>query len=118
MPHAIDQEALGFQCYGPDLDNCWETLVWEYRAKEYPHLILVTAQTSHGTNGTITQGELAAIVTAMRNRAQEPISFDEEDPDNPETFPNRQDPNEADLRFKDEKRFPVCPCIFPSQATS
>ncbi|KAL4807445.1 hypothetical protein BDV18DRAFT_102423 [Aspergillus unguis] len=112
MPHGIDQHTLGFSRPGSYLDNCWMSRIWEYLPVDgtvYPHVIPITLQTSHGMNGSITQGELAVIIRAMRNRSRQPAVFDEEaDPDDLDKWPVSIDAmDEEALLFKNEKRFPV-----------
>jgi hypothetical protein len=61
-----------------------------------PHVILITAQDCNGRDGSILLGELAQIITAMRNRAIQP-RVDE----NGEELLPRQ------LEFEEEEKFPV-----------
>jgi hypothetical protein len=59
----------------------------------HPHIILMTV---HFCNGSMLFGELASIIMAMRNRADQP-KIDE---DGKELLPRQ-------LEFENEERFPV-----------
>jgi hypothetical protein len=81
--------------------------VWE---KEPPHVIVLSKQSQTGTDNSIMYGELAQLVTIMRNRACQPeeVLIDED-----QTFEDEQE--EQDARwpvrskyvFRLEQRFPV-----------
>ncbi|KAL4782565.1 hypothetical protein BJX76DRAFT_369111 [Aspergillus varians] len=95
-PHALNVETRGKRSNGSPL---------------YPHLILLGVQSCNGNANTISLGEFTSIVTAMRCRAYQPASFNEEailvgdakQSANGNPAPDREDR----LAFKDEKRFPV-----------
>lgn len=111
-------ETRGFERLGGSLKILWETRIYGYNKKRpdgstlYPHLILLGVQSCNGHANSISLGELTTIVTAMRCRAHQPATFDEdailvgdvEQSTNGEPEPASED----QLAFKDEKRFPVC----------
>ncbi len=120
VPHPFNRKAFGISRHGPNIHNCWESYIFEYMATTgppnyatlYPHLIMVTFNSCTGHDGWITHGELASIVTAMRNRAIQPAPefFDaQEQMDCFEGQLNehgsRIDPSR--LAFKHERTFPV-----------
>jgi hypothetical protein len=94
----------------------WTANMYEYAidvwGKELPHVIMLSKQSCLGYNGTIMHGELAQLVTAMRNRAFEP---EEKAIDNNQEF--KDDQEEQKARFPEgknsshvfafEQRFPV-----------
>ncbi|PKY04385.1 hypothetical protein P168DRAFT_327343 [Aspergillus campestris IBT 28561] len=94
-PHALNAETRGFQRYRGFFNIRWETRIYEY-GKKNPNGVWVS---------------LHSIVTAMRCRAYQPATFDEdailvgdaEQSQNGEPEPDCEDK----LAFKDEKRFPV-----------
>ncbi|KAL2824359.1 hypothetical protein BDW59DRAFT_180241 [Aspergillus cavernicola] len=116
-PHALNVETRGFQRSGRSLNIQWETRIYEYNKKRpngstlYPHLILLGVQSCNGNANTISLGELTSIVTAMRCRAYQSATFNEQailvgdakQSANGDPAPDREDR----LAFKDEKRFPV-----------
>jgi hypothetical protein len=90
--------------------------VLEYRKKNnipvHPHLILMTMQSSIGREDSILLGELAPIITAMRNRAFQPLTTEGEEDDlfttytdTPEDLPEAL--SSLPLAFAKETRFPV-----------
>ncbi|KAL4919837.1 hypothetical protein BDW62DRAFT_199557 [Aspergillus aurantiobrunneus] len=115
-PHPKLPDISGFEG-GSTVYNRWDTEVYEYDMEgkrdlqsSHPHTILVSTQSSNGKDQTIFQGELAAIVTAMRNRSRQPMvwKYEDSDDDDIQLKPKRTDEVvELALRFRNEKRFPV-----------
>lgn len=87
------------------------TLVLEYEMENdmlvHPHVIRMTVQSCNGKDGSMLLGVLAPIITAMRNRANQP----KVDEDGEELLPRQ-------LEFEKEERFPVgtLPSLFTSTA--
>ncbi|KAL2824419.1 hypothetical protein BDW59DRAFT_147628 [Aspergillus cavernicola] len=114
-PHPMLTEIFGFSG-GYLHGKTWDTDIYEYNMTNaagqklfLPHTITISIQSSNGHNGSIIHGELASIVTAMRNRARQPTVWTPEDSDEEAesmTGGNQELP-ESELRFRTEKRFPV-----------
>ncbi|KAH8704990.1 hypothetical protein BGW36DRAFT_402663 [Talaromyces proteolyticus] len=86
----------------------WNAAVYEYRseddATQYPHVILLSRQSDMGHDGSMMHGELMQLITAMRNRAYQPMKGINEDDAAEEDIQDAQGP---EFLFKDEQRFPV-----------
>ncbi|CRG85498.1 hypothetical protein PISL3812_02552 [Talaromyces islandicus] len=94
----------------------WAADMYEYAVdlweKELPHVIMLSRQSRIGGNNTIMHGELAQLVTAMRNRAFEPEEkrfdddheFEDYEEEQKARFP--EDGNSPYV-FPFEQRFPV-----------
>lgn len=92
----------------------WSANLYEHNMgiwkEELPHVIVLSSQSQIGTDDSIMYGELAQLVTIMRNRAYEPeeVLIDED-----QEFQDEQE--EQDARwpvlskyvFPLEQRFPV-----------
>lgn len=72
-------------------------MIFEYD-KVLPHLIILSTHFKEVGNGTILQGELELIVTAMNARSKQPLTERQGDDEN----------DQSDLLFARETRFPVC----------
>lgn len=74
-----------------------------------PHLIMLGEIYDYGHNGSIAFGELALVLTGMRNRAFQRYGFigaySDSDEDSVEEGPVLEDNG---FLFEDERRFPVC----------
>ncbi|KAN0073196.1 hypothetical protein V8E54_008416 [Elaphomyces granulatus] len=70
------RDTTGLRSKYPTHHQSWDTMeIFEYERREghlRPHIILITAQDCNGRDGSILLGELAQIITAMRNRAIQP----------------------------------------------
>ncbi|QKX64284.1 uncharacterized protein TRUGW13939_11457 [Talaromyces rugulosus] len=92
----------------------WKTNIYEYDigfwGEQHPHIILCSQQSEVGHENCIMHGELAQLITAMRNRAHEPEmmesgengDFEDEEDENEALFPEG-----SPLVFQYEQRFPV-----------
>ncbi|KAL4779202.1 hypothetical protein BJX76DRAFT_361998 [Aspergillus varians] len=114
MSHPIIPDTPGFGG-GRTLENWWRSEIYEYESRDtdggegfLPHIILVTTQSCNGHHGSVIQGELAAIVTAMRNRSRQPTVWECEDSDEDMYLKfGCNELSESELCFKNERRFPV-----------
>ncbi|RDW76600.1 uncharacterized protein DSM5745_06592 [Aspergillus mulundensis] len=82
VPHPIYPDSRGFHRSWP-VTNEWESRIYEcghmLEQTDFPHVILITHHSCNGHEGSIMQGELAAIITAMRNRADQPLTLAQDD---------------------------------------
>ncbi|KAL5338922.1 hypothetical protein BJX70DRAFT_398122 [Aspergillus crustosus] len=108
----------GINWYEREPGNQWLSSLYEYRLStptgmpRFPHVILVTSVSCAGEDGSITKGELGALITAMHNRSQQPAVFDEDaamasDSDDSMEVQSGVDAEDADFAFGQEQRFPV-----------
>jgi hypothetical protein len=60
------------------------------------------------------KGELALILSAMRNRAHQTVNKEDEDEDSEDSEGDDHDEtgNTPEFLFKDELRYPVCNFVF------
>ena len=108
----------------------WSADVFEYEEKPngspYPHVLMLSCQRNIAHEKSIMRGELALILTAMRNRAFQKVEEDLEDDDSDEEFDDDDGDDDDDFDdddqeeeteeeekapkflFENEKRFPVC----------
>ncbi|KAL4904981.1 hypothetical protein BDW74DRAFT_178548 [Aspergillus multicolor] len=117
-PHPIDDgKTPGYDGYY-EIENRWQTHIYEYNIKDragrlldFSHTILVAEQSSFGHEGTIMLGELTALITTMHKRSRQPKTWvqkdeDEDDYDDTESE-NDVVANGSDLVHRHERRFPV-----------
>ncbi|PYI09398.1 hypothetical protein BO78DRAFT_415675 [Aspergillus sclerotiicarbonarius CBS 121057] len=73
----------------------------------YPHVTLGIAQSHNGQESSMLFGELAPLISAMRNRAIQPQVTDDEDEQEALFIENSESIMQMPGEFKDEQRFPV-----------
>jgi hypothetical protein len=80
----------------------------------YPHVLLLSMQSDFAHDGSIMHGELTQLITAMRNRACQPVKTkkykDEDvdsDSDSDDAHNAENGTKRPDFAFKYEQRFPV-----------
>jgi hypothetical protein len=80
----------------------------ENGVRVHPHIILMTVQARNGKDGSMLFGELAPIITAMRNRANQP-KVDEDKVDEDKVDEEEEELRPRQLEFEKEDRFPAGP---------
>ncbi|EEA27717.1 hypothetical protein TMatcc_003987 [Talaromyces marneffei ATCC 18224] len=106
--HAL-YTGLGFNNNVAHQYNVW---IFEYDSVDKrfgsnkPHLILLGEIRDVGHEGSILYGELALLLTAMRNRAFQRAVFKYPDSDE-DSEKGNEIPSDKGFRFEDERRFPV-----------
>ncbi|OKL62289.1 hypothetical protein UA08_02309 [Talaromyces atroroseus] len=87
----------------------WDTMIYEYDKEHFDaillHVILLTSQGNKDYNGSMLRGELAVILTAMRNRAIQTVKHEEEQRQEEEE--PEEASKESELIFSSEARFPL-----------
>ena len=116
--HRGDHELYGF-LFDNYVGHTYRAAILEYDNQKYggnkPHLILLGEVPYIAHEGSILYGELALLITAMRNRAYQPYVSEGQDSDD-ETGKSDDTLVDEGLLFEDEKRFPVCRTPSPPQS--
>ncbi|KAL5338921.1 hypothetical protein BJX70DRAFT_179811 [Aspergillus crustosus] len=115
VPHALHPNALGFVRYLRHPGTCWLSYLYEYTTPPHtPHLLIVNTISCTGEDYAITHGELAVLVTAMRNRALQPAQFNPDAARDSDAELSSGDEDELDIHvregdlcFRNEHQFPV-----------
>lgn len=96
----------------------YDAHLFEYDSKlerfggDKPHLIMLAEIEDFGFNGSISFGELALLITAMRNRAFQRYGYVGESPDEGNV------PVDDGFLFEHEQRFPVSQISIASLSSS
>lgn len=108
-PHHLYRDEYDFELQFP---YGWGNFVYEfdsqfYNGRLHPHVILLSDQHHVCEAGEVLRRELETILTAMRNRALQPIG---NAPDNDDYVSDDTlvESDEGELQFPKERRFPVC----------
>jgi hypothetical protein len=106
-------------------DSRWGGNIYEYDidfwGMQHPHVIFLSHQSDIGHEKSIMHGELAQLITAMRNRAHEPEMMEVGEDEVFETYEAEQEalfPEGPPFVFNYEQRFPVCTASIEYPAVS